>query len=270
MVFILSSTAFAVLQFTSKQPLIELSLLRNRRLAAAAFVNAVFGTGFSVLTLYTPVFVQEIQGYTATRAGLLMLPAGLAMMVVTLVAGRLADFIRERYIIFVGIMTLASGAALMFRADVNSSFLAIACYALIGRVGIGFVMPVIDKVALQSVGPNSVGQASSVVSFFRQWTGAVGMGLATVVVEIWTHGHIDTMTATQTAANSATRDYLEVMKQLLMESGIPEALRENIALSHLGEAISAQANTLGYNEMFLALGLFLIMGLIPAWIASAK
>ena len=270
MVCVLSSIAFAVLQFTSKQPLIELSLLRNHRLAAAALVNAVFGTGFSVLTLYTPVFVQEIQGYSATRAGVLMLPAGLAMMGITLFAGRLADFIRERFIIFGGLIALASGAALMFKTDVNSSFLAIAVYALIGRAGIGFIMPVIDKVALQSVPASSVGQASSVVSFFRQWTGAVAMGLATVVVEIRTHGHIDTLTATQTAANSATRDYLEFMKQLLMESGIPEALRENIALNHLGKAISAQANTLGYNEMFLTLSLFLVIGLIPAWIATSK
>jgi hypothetical protein len=257
MVCVLSFIAFAVLQFTSKQPLIELSLLRNHRLAAAALVNAVFGTGFSVLTLYTPVFVQEIQG---TRAGVLMLPAGLAMMGITLFAGRLADFIRERFIIFGGLITLASGAALMFKADVNSSFLAIAVYALIGRAGIGFIMPVIDKVALQSVPASSVGQ----------WTGAVAMGLATVVVEIRTHGHIDTLTATQTAANSATREYLEFMKQLLMESGIPEALRENIALNHLGKAISAQANTLGFNEMFLTLSLFLLIGLIPAWIATSK
>jgi hypothetical protein len=60
------------------------------------------------------------------------------------------------------------------------------------------------------------------------------------------------------------------MKQLLMESGIPEALRENIALNHLGKAISAQANTMGYNEMFLTLSLFLVIGLIPAWIATSK
>ena len=270
MLCVLSGTIFTVLQFTSKRPLIKLSLLRDRQFTAAALLNVVFGAGFAVPTLYIPVFAQTIQGYSATRAGLLMMPAGLLLMFVTLFAGRLADFIKERFIISAGLILTGLGSALMFGADANSPFWVVAIFVIIWRIGNGLIQPVIDKVALQSVPASSVGQASSTVVFFRIWSGAVCMALATVFVEIRTHAHIDTLTATQTASNSTTREYIEFIKGLLTESGIPESLRGSVALDHLGEAIAAQANALGYQEMFLTLGLFVALGLIPAWVASRK
>jgi MFS family permease len=270
MVCLVCATAFAVLQITSKHPLIELSLLRNPQFIGSVLVNVLFGAGFSVTTLYIPLFVQEIQGYSATRAGVIMMPAGFIMVFVTLLAGRLADLIRERFIIFTGFIIMSLGSVLMFGADVNSPFWTVATFAIIGRIGIGLIMPVIDKVSLQCVPAGSVGRASSVVSFFRQGMGATAMGLATVIVEIRTHAHIDTLTATQTAANSATRDYIELMKRLLTASGLPDSLRESVALDHLGKAIAAQASAMGYQEMFLAFGLFVVLGLIPTWIASHR
>ena len=78
--------------------------------------------------------------------------------------------------------------------------------------------------------------------------------------------HSDAFTSTQTSANIATRELLGSVHGLLNEGGIPSGVRDTVALDYLSEVVNAQANTLGFQDGFIAVGLVSMLSIIPVWL----
>lgn len=85
----------------------------NRVYAGASVVAFIFGAGIYGSTFLIPPFVQTIQGYTLTRAGLLLMPAGLILAVVFPIAGRLSDKTPAYVTVMFGLAVLALSSFLM-------------------------------------------------------------------------------------------------------------------------------------------------------------
>ena len=86
-----SGAAFLAWELHTPSPMLELHLFAKRSFAGAAIVSFIFGAGIFGSTYLIPLFVQTVQGYTPTRAGLLLMPSGLVMGVMFPIAGRLID-----------------------------------------------------------------------------------------------------------------------------------------------------------------------------------
>ncbi len=86
-----AATSFIAWELWSPAPLMNPRIFADRGFAGAFAVALVYGACIFGTTFLVPLFVQTIQGYTATRAGLVLMPAGLLMVIVFPIAGRLAD-----------------------------------------------------------------------------------------------------------------------------------------------------------------------------------
>ena len=93
--------------------------------------------------------------------------------------------------------------------------------------------------------------------------GSCGINSLVVVLERRVEFHSDAFTSTQTSANTATRELIGSVHGLLNEVGIPDGLRDSVALDYLGNVVSAQANTLGFQDGFIAVGLVSLVSIIP-------
>ncbi|MGK0171787.1 MAG: DHA2 family multidrug resistance protein, partial [Gammaproteobacteria bacterium] len=82
---------FVLWQLRSRNPLLDFSLWNNQRFVAALMIGFVFGAGNFASSYVIPVFVQTVQGYTATQAGLVLMPAGILLVSAMPVCGRIAD-----------------------------------------------------------------------------------------------------------------------------------------------------------------------------------
>ncbi len=137
---------FIVRERRAAHPLIRLALLREpvflyATLGAMALGLALFGSTYLI-----PLFVQTSLGFSATEAGLLMLPAGVVLgMVFPPVAGRLADKRSARGLVLFGIAMFACSAVL-FAATGGAlvGFVWLALWAVVGRIGIGFMLPALS------------------------------------------------------------------------------------------------------------------------------
>jgi len=96
--------------------------------------------------------------------------------------------------------------------------------------------------------------------------GAFGVNGLVVVIEQRTEVHAEALTATQTAANSLTRELMDKVERLLSESGVPEVMQQTGALDYLGHVINAQASTFGFQDAFMVIALVFVAALIPAWL----
>ncbi|WP_375171312.1 DHA2 family efflux MFS transporter permease subunit [Marinobacter sp.] len=197
---LLALVLFVVRERRTPHPLMNIALLRNpvflyANLGALALGLALFGSTYLV-----PLFVQTALQFTATEAGLLMLPAGIVLGLVFPVAGRLADRQSARKLVIIGIALFASSAVLFALSDLSLAFGWLALWTVLGRIGIGFMLPALSTGALNPLAPEQLGAGSSTINFTRQLGGAFGVNMVALTIEFGEHsGGLPTIAAFHSA-----------------------------------------------------------------------
>jgi len=253
-------------QRRAANPLLDVSLFADLRFTSAMFIAFAFGAGNFATNYAIPLFMQTVQGFTATDAGAVLVPAGVLLVVLIPLSGRLADTLPSHVPIMAGCVLFALAAYLLSDADVNTAFWKLAVFAVISRVALGLVMPNMGKVAMSTVPADKLHQAAGTYNFIRQLGGALGVILTAVALELQTARHADLITATQTPDNAQSMELLARLGELLHRSGVPEAVLRPGALHYLGQVIYAQARTLGFQDAFFYIFFAFVLALIPAWL----
>ncbi|MEP5321311.1 MFS transporter, partial [Marinobacter alexandrii] len=151
-------------------------------LGALALGLALFGSTYLI-----PLFVQTALDYTATDAGLLMLPAGVVLGMTFPLAGRMADRQSARKLVVFGIALFAASAVLFAVSDLALAFGWLALWTVVGRIGIGFMLPALSIGALNPLAPEELGAGSSTINFARQLGGAFGVNMVALTIEFGEH-----------------------------------------------------------------------------------
>ncbi|MEL0018628.1 MAG: DHA2 family efflux MFS transporter permease subunit [Rickettsiales bacterium] len=246
-------------------PFLDLSLFRNHQFALIMLAGFVFGAGLFASGYFIPVFVQTIQNYSATDAGLLLAPGGLVMMIFFPLAGRITDSFPAHMPIAGGLLIFSIGFFLISVVDVNTGFWALVGYTAINRIGLSLAIPSLSAGALKAVPPEKLARGASSATFFRNLGGGFGISLLTAFFEHRAQFHGQALTATQTSGNQTTVELLGSVRHLLGEIGMPAGVQASGALDYLSKIIEAQASTLGFQDTFLAIALVSLIAVGPAW-----
>ena len=167
-------------------PLLPLRLWRNASFRHTSWVSMVLGVSLFGITYLVPLYVQTVEGYSASDAGLLLLPTGLVLGVAVFAGGWLSDKLAARWLLVggLGLLTLSTaGQALM---GSGAGFWAICAWASLGRLGIGGLLPGVSTGAVQDLPAEELAPATGTISFMRQLGGALGINLLTFFLE-WRH-----------------------------------------------------------------------------------
>ena len=242
-----------------------MSLFADLRFTSAMLIAFAFGAGNFATNFAIPVFTQPVQGSTATDAGAILLPAGMLLVVLIPLSGRLADNFPAHVPIMAGCVLFAIAAWLMSDSDVNTAFWTLAAFAVVSRLALGLVMPNMGKVAMTAVAAGKLNQAAGTYNFIRQLGGAFGVNLTAVTLELSTARHADLLTATQTPDNAQTAELLARVGALMHRAGVPDAVLGPGALNYLGDVIYAQALGLGFQDAFFQICFAFGLALVPAW-----
>jgi EmrB/QacA subfamily drug resistance transporter len=174
---------FAVHVWRSPAPLLDLQLVRHRSFGMGAVVAFIYGMGLFGSTYLVPVFMQTALKFPPSEAGAALLPAGLVLAATIPIAGRLADRVAPHALVAGGLSLLALSFALMGGVDVGTALWVLMLWAVIGRIGLGFVLPSLSLGAMRGLTPAEIAQGSSGISFARQLGGAVGVSVVGIVLE---------------------------------------------------------------------------------------
>lgn len=265
---VVAAWIFVSLQLRSRSPVLDFAVLRNRQFASACLIAFIFGSGLFATTYYIPVFVQTVLDYTPTQSGLLLVPAGLGLMLVLPLAGRLSDSVPAHYLIIFGLIILSIGFVLMAGADVNTPFIALMAITVFSRCGMGFIQPPLRTAAVRALRPELLARGSGTLNFFRQLGGAFGISALVIAVEQRTQVHSAAFSATQTSDNETSRILLDRVTDLLSEAGVPEAVQQGGALDYLGRVIQAQATSLAFQDAALLISAVFVATVLPAMLLA--
>ena len=157
-------------------PMIPPHLFRNRTITLAVIASIAVGVGMFGASVFLGQYFQISRGASPTMSGLMTLPMIGGLLVSSTVVGRIITSTgRWKSWLVIGSVLLTAGFALMgtMRADTPYWHLAVFM-ALIG-LGVGMSMQNLVLAVQNTVRPDELGAASSVVAFFRSLGGAIGV-----------------------------------------------------------------------------------------------
>ena len=181
---VLLLAAFLIWERAQAEPLLPLSLFKNRDYSVATWLSALMFFGMFGFMLTTTLDLQSVLGMSAVQAGLTTLPLTLTIMLVSPFAGRFTDRVGGRYILMFGCLAFAAGiagVAVVESASANSFTYALPL-ALAG-LGMGSMMAPIMTVAMQRIEPAMAGAASGLLNTSRQVGAAVGAAVVGAVMQ---------------------------------------------------------------------------------------
>lgn len=164
-------------------PLMNLRLFGHRPFAFGAIVAFIYGTALFGSTYLLPVYMQMGLGLTPAFVGTILLPAGIVLAVAIALVGRLADQQPTHRLVSFGLALLAASFALMPTLGPASAIGWLMADAILGRIGLGFILPSLNLGAMRGLPHELIPQGSSVINFMRMLGGAVGVSLCGIVLE---------------------------------------------------------------------------------------
>ena len=181
--------AFVIIEARfAAHPLVPLGIFRLRSLSAANGVAVSIGAALFGMYFFLSLYLQQVNNYSALRAGLAFLPAGLATMAGALVAPRLLGRIGVRRQLVIGLLMAAAGLLWMSQASAGDGYLAhvLGPLLLVG-VGLGLSFVPMTVSATAGVAPHEAGLASGLINTSRQIGGAVGLAVMATAASSATH-----------------------------------------------------------------------------------
>jgi predicted MFS family arabinose efflux permease len=166
-----------------REPLLQMRLFGHRPFAIGGLVSFIYGFGIFGSTYLLPVFLQMALGYTPSQAGLVLLPAGLALAFTMPFAGRLADRWPAGPLVAGGVLLLALSLVLTATVTSATAYVLVIAWVLIGRVGLAIIHPALSIGSVRGLEPGLLPQALSVSSFMRQLGGSFGISVSGVLLD---------------------------------------------------------------------------------------
>lgn len=197
-------------------PLVHPALYAHRPFSMGSLVSFIYGTALFGSTYLLPLYIQMAQQFSASHVGTIMLPAGIALAVTIPLAGRLSDRWPIRVLICLGLFLLAASFALMLTVSLHATLWLLVAWVVLGRIGLGFILPSLNNGAMHGLEPRLLSQASSAINFLRMLGGAMGVSLCGIVLEWRIAAHGDSLARPETSlARLAAFEETFVMLALL-------------------------------------------------------
>jgi predicted MFS family arabinose efflux permease len=220
--------AFVLWQLRAPDPLMNMRLYSYQQFSAGAVVAFIYGAGLFGSTYLFPVYMQMALNYSPSRAGLVLLPAGVVLALTIAAAGRFTNRVSPHLQVSFGLALLALSFLLMATGSPATPYVLLVLLAVLGRIGLGCILPSLTLGAMRGVDFSLIAQGSSCINFLRQLGGAIGVALAGVGLQ-WRLGE------------------------------------HGAVLGHGGDAVAQAARIRAFDETFLAVGVVIATAIFAAW-----
>ena len=251
---------------THDRPLVDLTVLKNREFAAGVGLSFFqYFVLYATLTML-PLFVQNVLGYTATWAGLILAPGGLASLFAMLLAGRLVHRVDVRWLLLAGVLVMLGSLRMFWEIDLNTTFTYLATARFLQGLGVGLLFISVAAAAYSTLKAEHVGQATGLYNLVRNEAGSIGIALATSVLASRAQFHRSRLLEGLNSFNPEfTHRLAEAVRHLVLGSGIDPGSARTAAEAMFLKQAQAQAVVMSYMDVFVMMTFVLLfyLPLIP-------
>lgn len=249
---------FIWIETRAKEPILPLSLFENKIISILSIISFFMGLGMFGAISFLPLYLQNVQGLSATTSGYLLMP----MMIGAMVAGTLAGFILPkisyRLLLMGSLSIMVIGFILFSTITSHSSLWNISIYAGILGIGMGILMPALNTLTQELVPKSQIGTATSSVNLFRSLGATIGISILGAVLNNRVSNSLEALISKNMEFKSILSENIQ---QIITSKGVlPEGLYNQIVTLFVE----------GIHAVFLTSCGLLLISLIVAFFAGKR
>ncbi|WP_224957842.1 DHA2 family efflux MFS transporter permease subunit [Geomonas subterranea] len=251
---------FAWRELTTPSPAVDLTLLGDAQFTSGVLISGMLGMGLFASTFLLPIFLQQLMGYPAFDAGVVMVPRSLAMGLTMPLAGRLYNRVGPRFLVSGGLLLSAASFLLMTRLSLDVGYRELFLVQAVQGMGFGMTFVSVSTATLASVPRPRMMAASGLYNVFRQVFGSIGIAWAANLLVRGQAQH-------RVRLADGLLPYSERVAHWLEQSAASLGARYGSlaakvkALHLLDNLVQRQASMLAFNRVYLVFGVMLLAAL---------
>jgi EmrB/QacA subfamily drug resistance transporter len=173
---------FVVIERRTPSPLVPFRIFRLRTLTGANIVGVLVGASLFSMFFYISLYMQQVLGYSAIKAGLSYLPLAGSIVIAAGLASQLVTRIGFKNVLAAGMALFGAGLLWFGQVSPDGSYLSdLLGPMLLAAVGLGFAFVPQTIAAVSGVGEHEAGLASGLINTSQQVGGALGLALLSTV-----------------------------------------------------------------------------------------
>ncbi len=170
--------AFFYWEMRAKEPVINPRLFTNRVFTISSAASTLQSAAMFGAIMFVPLFVQVVQGHSATNSGTILMPMMLAAIVSSIGAGQLmARTGRYKVLVVCGFVAVALGAYLLSRMTMNASYRTLGLDTAVMGLGLGVAMSAFTSIVQNQYPVHRLGEVSASLQFFRIIGSTIGLAI---------------------------------------------------------------------------------------------
>jgi EmrB/QacA subfamily drug resistance transporter len=173
---------FVVTERRAVAPLVPFQIFRLRTLTGANVVGVLVGASLFSMFFFISLYMQQVLGYSAIKAGLSYLPLAVSIIVAAGIASQLVTKVGFKNVLAAGMVLIAAGLIWFSQVSVDGSFTTdILGPSLLAAFGLGFAFVPVTIAAVSGVPDHEAGLASGLINTSQQVGGALGLAILSAI-----------------------------------------------------------------------------------------
>jgi DHA2 family multidrug resistance protein len=168
--------------WSNPEGLVDLHILKDRNLRTGLLMIAMLGMCLYVTIAILPLYYQEILGYTAFTAGLVVSPRGIGSVVGSPVIGFLGSRIDNRKLMCVGFIGIAICSYIFGSVDLGIGPYTLLIPILVTGFALTIVWVPLATMAVSTISNREMGNATGLFNMLRNIGGSIGVAMATTAL----------------------------------------------------------------------------------------
>lgn len=250
---LVSAAAFVLLiwwELRHPRPMVDLRLLGERDFAITFFLMLVVGFMLLGSTFLIPAYAQNMMGYRAIDAGMVLTPGGILIILLMPMIGRVVGKVDVRVLIGIGLL-IGSVSLLWttnFYLDISYRYLV---FARMGQsLSLAFLFVPLTALAFRGIPPARINNASALINLARNFGGSIGISFCSTLLTRREQFHQSRLVEYAHHLNPAYPDYAQQIGSALGVSS-----NASTTMAYVYQNIIDQATLLSYLDNFKVLGI---------------
>lgn len=255
-----SFVAFFMHELTFSNPIIYLSAFKNRNFTLGCITGFVLGIGLFGVVYIMPLFLYRVAGMDTLQIGIVMIVTGASQFLIAPIAGKMSGTVHDKRIMLViGLVGFAFGTYLNSGLTADSRFYEFLWPQAFRGASLMFCFIPINEMALGTMHPSDVQNASGLYNLMRNLGGAVGLAVINTTLGNDTKRFADILGSHLVPTDPNTHYIQGVFKHMFQ---FKVSNPDLASLEMMKNILTRDALIIGMNDIFLSISLLFLSGLI--------
>lgn len=244
-----------------KYPIVNLSVLKDSNLKVGVVMSFIMGFGLYGTTFIVPIYTQSILGWTATDAGLLLVPSSITVAILMPFIGKMIQRgVPQTYLVAGGFLSFFIFTYWMHNIMTPDTGEEHMFWPLIVRgLGLGLLFVPITTLSLSALKGKSIGEGAAFTGMMRQLGGSFGIAIITTFIARFGQEHRVNLLAHLDPTRVGVQNRIQALQRGFISKGFSSDVALHKAYKVLDFGVTKQSSVLAYMDIFLYLGLLFLV-----------